>query len=117
MEIRTPPPPDAARTGSDAPPSGTRRSLPPPERIDDPVLLRAADEARVRRRLSPRETAVLRYLLAGYDNAELAPVLGIARRTAEAHVTALLAKCEARSRMHLVAKVLKERSCECSRST
>jgi len=50
------------------------------------------------RRLSPREAEVLRLLVEGRSNAEIAEMLYMSRRTAEHHVARILAKLGAESR-------------------
>jgi DNA-binding NarL/FixJ family response regulator len=54
--------------------------------------------------LSRREIEVLGLIRQGFTNAEIGRLLGIAERTAKAHVAALLAKLEAADRAEAVAR-------------
>jgi DNA-binding CsgD family transcriptional regulator len=58
--------------------------------------------------LSPRETEIMRYVAAGHTTKEAAAELGIAERTAEWHVSNILAKLAASSRAEAVAISLRE---------
>jgi DNA-binding CsgD family transcriptional regulator len=62
-------------------------------------LERMSDEAA----LTPRQTDVLRGLVDGLSNAEIAARLGCTVRTVETHLTALLDRVDASSRLELVA--------------
>jgi DNA-binding CsgD family transcriptional regulator len=53
--------------------------------------------------LTPRQQTVLRALLKGQTNAEMAAALGCAERTVETHISALLQRADAGSRLALVA--------------
>jgi two-component system, NarL family, nitrate/nitrite response regulator NarL len=53
-------------------------------------------------RLSPREREVFVLILQGLTNKEIASKLGISQSTAKFHVSAVLKKCGARSRMDVV---------------
>ncbi|MDP9366889.1 MAG: helix-turn-helix transcriptional regulator, partial [Chloroflexota bacterium] len=53
--------------------------------------------------LTPREVEVLRLLAEGHSNREIAETLFVSPRTVDNHVTAVLAKLEAKSRMAAVA--------------
>jgi|SRR5689334_24461165 len=52
--------------------------------------------------LSPRERQVFSLILGGRTNKEIAAQLGISESTAKFHVSAILKKCGARSRMDIV---------------
>ena len=63
--------------------------------------------------LSPREREVFSLILEGRTNKEIAAQLGISESTAKFHVSAILKKCGARSRLdvvreHKIAPVLQE---------
>jgi two-component system, NarL family, nitrate/nitrite response regulator NarL len=53
-------------------------------------------------RLSPRERQVFELILRGLANKEIAAQLGISESTAKFHVSAILKKCGARSRVDVV---------------
>lgn len=55
-------------------------------------------------RLSVREVEVLNLLGKGFSNPDIARLLGIGRRTAKAHVAAILSKLEAADRAEAVAR-------------
>lgn len=59
--------------------------------------------AQLRWRLTPRQLDVLRGLVNGLSNGDLAQTLQCTLRTVEAHMTALLDRCDATSRLSLVA--------------
>jgi DNA-binding CsgD family transcriptional regulator len=61
--------------------------------------------AAVRWRLTPRQCAVLAKVAEGNANQTIGAMLGIAERTVEVHVTALLQKAQVESRAALVASV------------
>ena len=61
-------------------------------------------EARRRWKISPRETEVLRLVVAGDSNKEIALKLGIHEGSVERHVTSLLRKLRTDSRSRLIAK-------------
>jgi DNA-binding CsgD family transcriptional regulator len=76
------------------------------------VIVRRGAAAEIERRLrtaadrwriSPRQAAVLRGLVNGQSNAEIAASLGCTPRTVETHMTALLSRADAVSRLSLVA--------------
>jgi RNA polymerase sigma factor (sigma-70 family) len=52
--------------------------------------------------LSPRERDVFALVLEGFSNKEIAAHLGISESTAKFHVSAILKKCGAKSRLNLV---------------
>jgi DNA-binding NarL/FixJ family response regulator len=56
--------------------------------------------------LSPRELEVLRLLVGGVTDKEIAAAIGVTRRTASKHVAAILAKLEVESRTAAVAVAL-----------
>jgi len=59
--------------------------------------------AQLRWGLTPRQLEVLRGLVNGLSNGDLAQTLPCSLRTVEAHMTALLDRCDASSRLSLVA--------------
>jgi DNA-binding NarL/FixJ family response regulator len=82
--------------------------------IDQRVLPRVLSRARGRGaaasglldRLTPRETEVLQRMCRGASNAEIADDLGMGERTVKSHVSAILAKLEARDRVGAVVAAL-----------
>jgi DNA-binding CsgD family transcriptional regulator len=56
-------------------------------------------------RLTPRERDVLRLMVRGLDNREIAAELGIAYTTARSHAQAIIEKLAARSRLQAIARV------------
>lgn len=62
--------------------------------------------------LTPRQTGILRLLLEGNANKDIANELAISNRTVEIHVTAILAKARVDSRARLIAAVLNRSSVE-----
>lgn len=64
---------------------------------------RRVGKAVVEWKLSPRQVEVLRHLVAGRDNQEIARELGCSVKTVEAHVTSLLNRADAPSRLAVVA--------------
>ncbi len=60
------------------------------------------ERARAQWGLSPRQVEVLRELVAGHDNREIARTLGCALKTVEAHVSALLERTDSPSRLAVV---------------
>lgn len=67
----------------------------------DPSLLEIAWVAGRRRPLSEREQDIVRLLLEGRSNDEIAGVLGIARKTVETHLARLYERFECASRTEL----------------
>ena len=61
-----------------------------------------ARAGRLLERLTPREREVMRLIVAGRHNREIASELGLSVRTVEVHKARILAKLEARSVPHLV---------------
>jgi DNA-binding NarL/FixJ family response regulator len=57
--------------------------------------------------LSPRELEVLRLVVEGLTNQEIADRLGLARRTVQAHVANALEKTQTRSRTQLAVFALR----------
>lgn len=71
---------------------------------------RGTDDARAaaeRMGLTPAQTRVLDRILRGLSNASIAAELGVAERTIEAHVTAILQKAQVPSRAALIASLLR----------
>jgi len=64
------------------------------------------NEAVVRWKLSRRQADVLALVIDGHPNASIAMILGIATRTVEVHVSALLDRLQVENRSALVARVL-----------
>lgn len=89
----------AARVRALAEERGLQAALPDPKRRPG-VRLRQAPRWRG---LSGREQQVLGHLAQGLNNAEIAAELGVALRTAEHHVSAVLGKLSASSRSEAVA--------------
>jgi DNA-binding CsgD family transcriptional regulator len=58
-------------------------------------------------RLTPREREVLRLLVAGHSNPEIAAALFVSPRTAETHVTHILAKLGVASRAEAAAHAVR----------
>lgn len=65
-------------------------------------ILERSKQAASRARLTPRELEVLEVLSRGYTNREIGCALGVAERTAKAHVQAILVKLEAADRAEAV---------------
>jgi DNA-binding CsgD family transcriptional regulator len=59
--------------------------------------------------LTPRQAEILMWIVRGKSNPTVAALFGIAERTVEAHVTAILLKADVESRSALVSLVLTER--------
>ena len=55
------------------------------------------------KRITPREREVLNLVLLGLTNQAIASALGISHYTARDHVSALLRKCDVKSRAQLMA--------------
>jgi DNA-binding CsgD family transcriptional regulator len=75
----------------------------------DRVAARKVPDAALRLRLTPAQTRVLERVALGASNATIAAELGVAERTVEAHVTAILVKAQVSSRAALIVQVLKDR--------
>ena len=78
---------------------------------DERVSRRLMDRWRSKRpttsRLTPRETDVLRLLVKGSSNKEIAATLGVGLRTVEGYVSNVFAKCGVRSRTEAVLYALR----------
>ena len=72
------------------------------ERISQRLLERWRSKRPLVERLTPRETAVLRLLVRGSSNKEMARSLGVGLRTVEGYVSSILDKCGVRSRTEAV---------------
>ena len=57
--------------------------------------------------LTPAQTRVFEHVARGASNASIAAQLGVAERTVEAHVTAILVKAQVPSRAALIVQVFK----------
>ncbi len=79
------------------------------EYVSEPIASRLASarRARVRVRLSPRETDVLRLIALGHTSAEIAALLALSPRTIETHRAHICRKLELRTRAQLVAYALR----------
>jgi DNA-binding NarL/FixJ family response regulator len=84
----------ARRDGGSRP--GGRRPI-------DATIDRRLRLAQLRWGLTPRQLDVLRGLVNGLSNQDLARTLQCSLRTVEAHMTALLDRCDASSRLSMVA--------------
>ncbi len=72
------------------------------ERCVPTVLEARRQEGAQHARLSPREVETLDLLARGFSNREIGSALGVAERTAKAHVQAILVKLEAADRAEAV---------------
>lgn len=78
------------------------------EKATDAPLAACVSRAAARWELTPREGEVLGWLARGKTNRTIAALLGIAERTVETHVTAVLAKACVESRSALTARLLEQ---------
>jgi len=74
------------------------------QRVMSPNIERRLAEQSAGQALSVRETEVLGLLRKGLTNPDIAELLGITRRTAKAHVAAILVKLEAADRTEAVSR-------------
>jgi len=74
------------------------------QRVMSPNIERRLAEQSAGQPLSVRETEVLGLLRKGLTNPDIAELLGITRRTAKAHVAAILVKLEAADRTEAVSR-------------
>ena len=74
------------------------------QRVMSPNIERRLTEQSAGQPLSVRETEVLGLLRKGLTNPDIAELLGITRRTAKAHVAAILVKLEAADRTEAVTR-------------
>jgi DNA-binding NarL/FixJ family response regulator len=95
---------DAARGQSRLSPSVARRVLDDFRRIKKPRA--AAERASAVEPLTARESAILDLVVEGKANKEISRTLGLAEGTVKNHVSNILAKLHARSRMELAVKTL-----------
>jgi len=58
--------------------------------------------------LSEREANILRYIIQGYGNGEIAKILNLSVHTVKAHVSSLLNKLSSSTRVALAVSVVKE---------
>jgi len=72
------------------------------ERISQRLMERWRSKRPIVEQLTPRETGVLRLLVKGSSNKEIAEALGVGLRTVEGYVSNILAKCGVRSRTEAV---------------
>lgn len=88
--------------------------MPLPAKVASHLLRRvhAGDELRIPRwvRLSPREDEVLRLLVEGLSNRQIAAALDISVHAVKRHVSNLLSKFDVGSRTHLASQVLQARA-------
>ena len=78
--------------------------------VETPQAASAADnvwDAVKRLGLTPAQTRVFEHVARGSSNASIAAELGVAERTVEAHVTAILVKAQVPSRAALIVQVFK----------
>jgi two-component system, NarL family, response regulator LiaR len=73
----------------------------------DPSVARQALGAAPREELTARETEVLRRLVQGLSNKEIAETLSISEETVKSHVSNVLAKLEAENRAQAIVQALK----------
>lgn len=74
------------------------------KRAFSPEIMRRINEHASSAPLTPREIEVLQLLRKGLSNPEIGDILGISRRTAKAHVAAILDKMEAADRTEAVTR-------------
>jgi len=74
------------------------------QRVMSPTIERRLAEQSAGQPLTARETEVLGLLRKGLTNPDIAELLGITRRTAKAHVAAILVKLEASDRTEAVSR-------------
>jgi DNA-binding NarL/FixJ family response regulator len=77
------------------------------ERISKRLMERWRSKRPSTERLTPRETDVLRLLVKGSSNKEIAATLGVGLRTVEGYVSNVFAKCGVRSRTEAVLYALR----------
>jgi DNA-binding NarL/FixJ family response regulator len=77
------------------------------ERISKRLMERWRSKRPTTERLTPRETDVLRLLVKGSSNKEIAATLGVGLRTVEGYVSNVFAKCGVRSRTEAVLYALR----------
>jgi DNA-binding NarL/FixJ family response regulator len=77
------------------------------ERVSKPLMERWRSKRPTTGRLTPRETDVLRLLVKGSSNKEIAATLGVGLRTVEGYVSNVFAKCGVRSRTEAVLYALR----------
>jgi DNA-binding NarL/FixJ family response regulator len=77
------------------------------ERISKRLMERWQSKRPSTERLTPRETDVLRLLVKGSSNKEIAATLGVGLRTVEGYVSNVFAKCGVRSRTEAVLYALR----------
>jgi DNA-binding NarL/FixJ family response regulator len=77
------------------------------ERISKRLMERWRSKRPITERLTPRETDVLRLLVKGSSNREIAATLGVGLRTVEGYVSNVFNKCGVRSRTEAVLYALR----------
>lgn len=77
--------------------------------IDPAVAHLATDVRGAEEALTPRETDVLRQLVAGRSNADIAGALGVGEETIKTHVSRVLAKLQVENRAQAIAEALRRR--------
>ena len=77
------------------------------ERISKRLMERWRSKRQITERLTARETDVIRLLVKGSSNKEIAAALGVGLRTVEGYVSNVFAKCAVRSRTEAVLYALR----------
>ena len=77
--------------------------------IDPDVASAAAGPVAARDALTPREAEVLRHLVGGHSNSDIADALGVGDETIKTHVSHVLAKLQVDNRAQAIAEALRRR--------
>jgi NarL family two-component system response regulator LiaR len=77
--------------------------------IDPAVARLAAEPGDVTEALTPRELDVLRQLVSGRSNGDIADALGVGEETIKTHVSRVLAKLQVENRAQAIAEALRRR--------
>jgi DNA-binding CsgD family transcriptional regulator/PAS domain-containing protein len=78
--------------------------------VPDRAATSGVGEAARRFGLTPAQTRVIERVARGVSNATIAAELGVAERTVEAHVTAILVKAQVPSRAALIVQIFRDRA-------